>query len=275
MGAWGTSIQANDTYADVFAEFFELFDQGMEVEAISQKLIAENQETVNDSDDCNNFWFALAKAQWECKGLDPVLLERVNKIIESGEDIRVWQNLDADEKDIRKRRIALDKFLETLLSEKSKARIRKKKIIREPLYRKGDCLTFKLANGNYGGAVVLDTIRGSEYPYMLIATTRINSPVTPILADFINAKVLILSRNKNWKNKPNIHWMLFSKKEVQDTVAVVGNIDARREYSISNSGFGCCFKFDSWVIYQANEEFAHENTFKSLFTKTIKIKNLI
>jgi len=70
MGAWGTAISSNDTYADIYGEFFDFYNDGLDVAEISQKLIAANQETINDKDDCNNFWFALAKAQWECKQLD-------------------------------------------------------------------------------------------------------------------------------------------------------------------------------------------------------------
>ena len=113
---------------------------------ISKKLIAANQETINDKDDCNNFWFALAKAQWECKQLDKDIFDRVKKIVEAGADLEVWRQLDADEKDIKKRKVVLDKFLADLQTERPKAKSRKKKIIRHPLFDKGDCLTFKLEN---------------------------------------------------------------------------------------------------------------------------------
>ena len=73
MGAWGTAISSNDTYADIHDEFFELYNDGLEVDEISKQLINKNQETINDPDDCNNFWFALVKAQWECKQLDKTL----------------------------------------------------------------------------------------------------------------------------------------------------------------------------------------------------------
>ncbi|MBS1747761.1 MAG: hypothetical protein JST21_16475 [Bacteroidetes bacterium] len=73
MGAWGTVISSNDTYADIYDEFFEHYNNGIEVKEISQRLIQANQETINDTDDCINFWFAIAKAQWDCKQLDTKL----------------------------------------------------------------------------------------------------------------------------------------------------------------------------------------------------------
>ncbi len=120
MGAWGTGISSNDTYADVYDEFFELYDEGLSVSEITEKLIASNQETINEPDSSNDFWFALAKAQWECKQLDTDLFERVKNIIETGADINVWRRLDADEKSIKKRKAVLDKFLVQLQTERLK-----------------------------------------------------------------------------------------------------------------------------------------------------------
>ena len=81
MGAWGTAISSNDTYADIYGEFFDLYNDGLDVAEISKKLIADHQETINDADDCNNFWFALAKAQWECKQLDKDIFERIKNVL--------------------------------------------------------------------------------------------------------------------------------------------------------------------------------------------------
>src|SRR5688572_19084112 len=189
MGAWGTAISSNDTYADIYDEFFDLYNDGESVVDISKKLIADNQEIINEPDDCNNFWFALAKAQWECKQLDTEILKRVRKIIETGSDLEVWRRLDAEEKDIKKRKVVLGKFLADLQTEKPKAKSRKKKVLKQSPFEKGDCLTFRLANGNYGGAVVLEAINDTEYGHSLIATTRINQPTKPVKSDFENAEV--------------------------------------------------------------------------------------
>jgi hypothetical protein len=67
---------------------------------ISKKLISENQELLNSQNDCHDFWFALALAQWETKSLDPIILENVKSIIKSGKDIELWKELNSDENDI-------------------------------------------------------------------------------------------------------------------------------------------------------------------------------
>src|SRR5215472_11577356 len=114
MGAWGTNIKDNDTSADIYADFFDLYTEGQDPPEISSKLIADNQETIDNPDDCNNFWFALALAQWETKSLDTKIFENVKGIIESDNDIKVWKELDADEKDLIKRKNALERFLTKL-----------------------------------------------------------------------------------------------------------------------------------------------------------------
>ncbi|RYE26522.1 MAG: hypothetical protein EOP51_00195 [Sphingobacteriales bacterium] len=117
MGAWGVDIQSNDTYMDIRADFYDMLNEGLDVKHTSDRLIKNNQDLIDDPDDANNFWFALAKAQWECKQLDAELLKQVEEIITSGDDILVWRNLGADEDTITKRKDALEKFLAQLKAE--------------------------------------------------------------------------------------------------------------------------------------------------------------
>jgi hypothetical protein len=260
MGVWGTAISSNDTYADIYSEFFDLYNEGLDIPEISGKLIAANQETINDRDDCNNFWFALAKAQWECKQLDTGLLDRVKEIVETGADLEVWRQLDADDKDLKKRKLVLDKFLEDLQKERPKAKPRKKKIVRQPVFEKGDCLTFKLKNGNYGGAVVLEAIKDTEFGHNLIATTRINQPGKPTKKDFENAEVLVMNY-ANWDNKPDVQWYLpIRHKQISHLIETVANVRVQINYDIRKAMFGFVGDFDHWVIQAAEQQFKSEET---------------
>lgn len=271
MGAWGTAISSNDTYSDIYGTFFDLYNEGLDVAEISKKLIADNQETINDRDESNNFWFALAKAQWECKQLDIDILERVKKIIETGSDLEVWRQLDADEKTIKKRKAVLDKFIADLQTDRPKAKSRKKKIIRQPVFEKGDCLTFKLANGNYGGAVVLEAIKDSEYGHNLIATTRINQPNKPTRKDFVNAEVLVMNY-ASWDNKPNVNWYYpIRHKHVAHLIEKVDTIDVQIDYEINKSMLGYVADFDNWIIQVVDQQLKSEETKPRSTTKqTIK-----
>ncbi|WP_333853982.1 hypothetical protein [Epilithonimonas sp.] len=106
MGAWGTSISSNDSFQDVYQDFFQLYNDGLETTEITEKLIISYNEEINSNEDSNNFWFALAKAQWECQKLEPKIYKKVKEIIESDSDIVVWKELGANEKDIKKRKLA-------------------------------------------------------------------------------------------------------------------------------------------------------------------------
>jgi len=271
MGSWGTAISSNDTYADIYGEFFDLYNDGLSVDEVSKKLISENEDMINDPEDANNFWFALAKAQWECKQPDKDIFEKVRQIIETGQDLEVWRELEADEKDIEKRKLVLDKFLADLQTERPKAKARKKKIIRQPVFEKGDCLTFKLEDGNYSGAVVLEAVRDTEYAHNLIASTRINQPNKPVKKDFENAEVLILNYT-NYDNTPNVLWYLpFKYKEIAHLIEKIGNIEVRLNYDRNATIFGGVGDFVIWFINVANKQFQSEQTKpKPAIKQTIK-----
>ena len=205
MGTWGTAIKDNDTFADVYGEFFQRYDKGESPKDISKILINDNQQLINESEDSSNFWFALALAQWQTRSLDTKVFATVENIILTGRDIQSWQDLQADENDIKKRKIVLDKFLDKLKTDKPKAKARKKPKSIRPVFATGDCLCFKLKNGNYGGALVLSTDTDPEFGVNLIASTNINQTSKPTIKDFENADVLVCNFG-NWKDEPKITW---------------------------------------------------------------------
>lgn len=206
MGTWGTGISSNDGFADTYDEFFDLYNDGVEVEEITARLISQNQETISSPFDANDFWFALAKAQWECKALDKFLLERVKIIIESGADIELWRSQDASSTDLRKREAVLEKFLAKISVEKPKPRKRKRVLLGTPSFEKGDCLTFRFSTGNFGGVIVLDSHVGKGYASNLVAVTRINQANTPDERAFRKGDVLVCNFS-DWDNEIWIRWM--------------------------------------------------------------------
>jgi len=273
MGTWGTAISSNDTYADVYSEFTELYNDGMNVPEITAKLISEYPDIVNDPDDSNNFWFAIAKAQWDYKQADATIFNKVKDIIKSGNDLAIWKNLSANKKDITKREIVLTKFLELLESEKPKAKSRKKVKITTPYFEKGECFTFKLENGNYGGAVVLESLQIKHLGVNLIATTRINQKQKPSQKDFENAEVLILNHAK-WENRPYIKWVSSSgkyKTEIEPFIEKIGKIEVKKHYDTKSDNYlHGGFK----ITEQPNLQFESEEI-KPKPTLKISIKSLI
>lgn len=144
MGNWSTAIKDSDVFSDVYGDFFELYNNGENPKEITEKILTENFEILEIDSEKNDFWFAIALAQWETKTLDEKILKKVENIINSGDDIKLWAELGADKQSLTKRKKALDKFLVKLKSDREKPKPRKKEKIKTPVFRKGDCFIFLL-----------------------------------------------------------------------------------------------------------------------------------
>lgn len=266
MGTWGTAIKSNDTSADIYAEFFDLYNDGKKPKEIKEKLISNNPNGEND------FWFALALSLWETKSLSTDVLEKVREIISSESDLKLWEELEASESDIKKRKIVLEKFLIKLESEKSKPKPRKRK--KEPIFEKGTCLTFKLKNGNYGGAIVLDADHYTKLGYNLIVSTRLNQPTKPTISDFKKSKVLI-KNFANWNYELNANWVLPNKfkKEFSSIFENIGKIVVNRKYDpiVNQIRSGLTSDWD-FIIIPVNSQFEFEKTNRKF--KTFSINKL-
>jgi len=279
MGTLGTAIRDSDAFADIYSEFFDLYNKGGQPETISKKIISDNWEILEIEEEKNSVWFALALAQWETKSLDPNVLSTIEEIVSSGADLKIWLDLGASEKNINKRKSALEKFLEKIKSDRPKAKPRKRVKSKTPIFAKGDCLVFKMANGNYGGAVVLARDNNPETANNLIATTRLNQSNKPSLKDFENAEVLICNFGK-WQDKVDVTWYMpdLFYKDYSDIYENVGRIKVDLEYDTENyDGKGYLFK-PSWTAGwsmndSAEKQFESEKT-KPKPTTTITIRQL-
>ena len=265
MGAWGTGISSNDTYADIYEQFIDLYNEGHSAPEITIKLIAENQETINIPEDANNFWFAIANGQWECKALDKEVLLKVEQIILTGEDLKVWKELDASPNDLKAREKVLIKFLSKLQSEKDKPKKRTKKKFYNSIFKKGDCLVYKMDNGNYGGAFVLTDELETEVGTNYIAITTIEKSDKPTIEDFKTADVYIKRVNeisfkgtemqKDWVDQPQIGGfsaLLYKNHNVD--IEVIGQLPIHQEYQIRKDrqvGFG-------WIALKSSLPFKDE-----------------
>lgn len=272
MGTWGTGISSNDTYADVYAEFFELYNDGATVEEISAKLVRANEETIIDPHSSNDFWFAMAKAKWECKALDNDLFGKVKKIIETGSDIEVWRDQDASENDLRKRDKALKSFLSKISVEKLNPRKRKRVPVGVPTFEKGDCIVFKLGNGNYGGAIVLGSLVGKGYAYNLVASTRINQQELPNEKDFRNAQVMVCNYAK-WDNEVWIHWMFCRTfQKYAGHFQRVSRLEVLKDYQTFD--YGAAGDWKGVLIDSIERQYEHEMSFSGP-KKRVKVTTLI
>lgn len=248
MGTWGTAIKSNDTSADIYADFFDLYNEGKKPTEIKEKLIADNPNGEN------GFWFALALALWETKNLPTDILEKIREIIKGESDLKLWKELDATESDISKRKVVLEKFLIKLESEKPRAKARKKKKTKEPIFEKGTCIVFKLENGNYGGAIVLSSDLETGSGYNLIVTTRLNQTSKPTLDDLEDSEILIRDFG-NWQKTTN--WSWYSPENFKtDVFEPIGKLEIDKKYHPNEIKIG--------VGYTANWDFISSSILKQM-----------
>jgi len=267
MGAWGTAISSNDTYADIYEEFIDLYNDGGSVTKITEQLINDNQETINLPEDATNFWFAIANAQWECKELDKYILKKVEDIVNTGEDLRIWKELEASESDLKAREKVLIKFLAKIKTEKEKPRRRTKKKVYTSIFKKGDCLTYVMDNGNYGGAFVLTDEQETPTGMNYIAITTIDKVEKPTLIDFKNAEIYVKRRKlfifkensavEEWSDEPEIGGFFadsFKKEKIE--IDVIAQLPIHNNYVIRQdrfTGFG-------WGVLKESIPFKTEYT---------------
>jgi len=274
MGTWGTAIKDNDAFADVYSEYFDLYNKGGKPETITRKIISDNWEILEIEEEKNSLWFALALAQWETKSLEPKILSTVEDIILSGTDVKIWIDLGINERDIKKRQIALNKFLEKIKSDRPKAKPKKKIKLKTPIFETGECLVFRLTNGNYGGAVVVATDNNPETAYNLVATTRLNQNTKPTLSDFENADILICNFGE-WQDKVDVTWYMpdLFYKDYADIYENIGQIQIDLEYDSDNyEGKGYLFKPSFTSGWSMND--IAERQFESEITKPKPTKKL-
>ena len=124
MGTWNTKINGNDTFQDIYQNFFDRYNEGENPVAISKEIQEEFAEMFEDYDDRFDSLFGLALAQWETKSLDTKIYKQVKDIIESGVELERWKGEIADNNSIKQRQKVLEKFLNQISTEREKPKRR-------------------------------------------------------------------------------------------------------------------------------------------------------
>lgn len=149
MGTWGTSIFADDIAADVRDDYRDLIAGGIPDAAASaqiQKTFLEHEPGMREAIE-PLFWLALARAQWDIGRLDEATKAKALEVIESGQEIQRWRNLDASEADLTKRASVLAALRDVLQSPQNpRKKLRPRKQQTSP-YQVGDVVSFKLSTG--------------------------------------------------------------------------------------------------------------------------------
>ena len=94
MGAWGTKLYQDDVTCDVRDEYIDWLKVESDNVKVTQTVIDNNIDYIEDEEDGPLFWFALADTQWKYGRLLPEVKEKAIKYIEDGKDLERWKDND-------------------------------------------------------------------------------------------------------------------------------------------------------------------------------------
>ncbi|MDP9351789.1 MAG: hypothetical protein M3P51_09665 [Chloroflexota bacterium] len=146
MGAWGPAIFSDDIACDVRDDYRELIGQGVSGTEATRRLIEEYRP--DDDPDDTVFWLGLAATQWRLGRLEEGVKERALRIIGDGTDLRRWEE-EVSRRDIGRRRAALEKLREQLLSPQPLPKRVRAPYKQETELEVGDVWSYRLLSGRY------------------------------------------------------------------------------------------------------------------------------
>lgn len=126
MGCWGMGVTQSDEFGEVYDRFMEEYDEGKPVSDITKDILEEYLEEFESDDGVlHDVYFALGKAEWMCGGISDEIFEKIKRIVEAGENIAFYRELEATEQDLKMRKKNLEKFLHNLSVPRGKVKKRK------------------------------------------------------------------------------------------------------------------------------------------------------
>lgn len=186
MGAWSASIFGNDTSLDIKEEFYRRYNLGEKVQDIKNSLLLEEYD-----EDRFNVIFALAHCMWEVGQLDDEFLNEVKNIIISEEDLKLNEELGADNKFIKQRSKNLEKFFEKISIKKEKP----KKRVAPPVeidskYRNGAVMLFSYVDGMWGVIIAVEGKFYDKETFYHYIQTDIKMAEKPTMDDVLKSHII-------------------------------------------------------------------------------------
>ncbi len=146
MGAWGAGLYQDDVTCDVREDYLDRLRIGYTNVEATQDVINQNIDSIEDEEDGPLFWFALADTQWKYGRLLPEVRDVALKYIESGQDLKRWE----ESKSLYNKR---KKVLEDLREKLNSAQPLEKKVrklkIHKATWKVGDVLLYKIKDEQF------------------------------------------------------------------------------------------------------------------------------
>jgi len=239
MAIDGPKIIDSDLAHDIYNEFMDLYDFGLDISKIREK-IEEWKSNLADDLEVEIFNSVYCEALWEIGELNKVDVVALENIVQNESGFKLWKNIDIDLYNARKK--ILQRQLLKISKCKSKVRNRKKyRSVTNFHFQVGDCLAYRNTTHNSMQALLVFDIeqhRG-ECLYSMAIITNNNSDLNSIKF-FINGQ--FIGRKIPSTLDPNGFYYGFSCVRPEhrvlmkyiDCFTYVGTISLRKD----NTGFG-------------------------------------
>lgn len=146
MGAWGTSLYANDSASDIRGDYIDKLRRGKTNEEATKELIEANRDLMGDAEEEPLFWFALADTQWNYGRLLLEVKEKALFYLSQDKELERWK--ESGQKQLN----AWKKTLETLKEKLKSPQPPAKKVSKYRFYQckwnLGDVFAYRFT-GNY------------------------------------------------------------------------------------------------------------------------------
>lgn len=265
MGAWGIALSSSDTYSDVYSSFYNLFNEGKPIDKIMEKINQDFSDIINDEDEKNDFYYAIAKAQWECGYLEDAYRIAIENIVNQNLEISRWERMGGSKNAGIKRQEKVKRLLQIISSANERIKKPKPKKLRNSFCKKGDCVVIIDSENNFSAAVALSDEENTEWGLNLMLVLKYYDSIKPNKSFFETADCLL---EKNWKDRYEpllIYCNAKDAKKLGDKIELIGNIRITIDYEPEFGKY-----YGSWVhICESSKRLTNIE----LKAKPVKAKN--
>jgi hypothetical protein len=222
MGAWGYGVRQDDLVCDVIGAFEDHLKNGKKPAEATSAVRKQFAEAIKDCEEGPLVWIGLADAQWSYGGLDPGILRRVKKDLDSGRSLAPWGE---DDRGLSRRRAVLEAFITKIEKPNPRPKKQPKTVVRTPKFQPGDCLSIQLSNGQFGAAIVLANDHSdAEYGLDLVGLLDYMSARKPSMEVFEKRKWLYRTHHC-WGNTIDLAWFMHvGFRKMKPRLEIIGRV---------------------------------------------------
>ncbi len=273
MGAWGTSLYANDSASDIRGDYVDKLRRGKTNEEATKELIDANRDIMGDAEEEPLFWFALADTQWNYGRLLPEVKEKALFYLSQDKELERWK--ESGQKQLN----AWKKTLETLKEKLNSQQPPVKKVSKYRLYRckwkLGDVFAYRFTSsysrekGFEGKYVIFRKVsEDTWWPGHIVPVVQVYKWIgsdIPAIGVLVNMNLLeqkfypsVLTYNPDKEKEFNIKLLSTSQKTIpKDNLCFLGNVPGDDLVPFQGHDYWTGYYAVGWESSKYNTKFEH------------------